>query len=179
MLVLDFLGTTEMQEDKSMVRDPFHPPGGGEPAPKHNNHDLAGLTELKGSSEAANRPAGRRHGGRRRRQNKQSYGTRVSPHLDWQEDSINPHWPFLDPFVSGHLCCLQLSPRQPGYGKRHEYLSLPSCTTPRRQQRIPKVRLNHQTHTSHWSYFPGDPTRSNSHCLPKWQHGGFSWWPGG
>ena len=70
-----------------------HP--GGKPAPKHNNHDLVELTQLKGSSEPLNCPAGRRHGGRRRRQNKQRYGTRGSPHLDWQEDSINPHWPFL------------------------------------------------------------------------------------
>ena len=52
----------------------------------------------------------------------------------------------------------------------------PLGTTLRRQQRIPKVRMNHQTHTSHWSYFFGDPNCSNSHCLPNWQQEAF---PGG
>lgn len=35
----DFLGTIEMQEDKSMVRDPFPDPTQGETKlPKHNNY---------------------------------------------------------------------------------------------------------------------------------------------
>lgn len=47
MLVLDFLGTTEMQENKSIVRHPFHPPV-WETNPNLNKHDLPGLTEQKG-----------------------------------------------------------------------------------------------------------------------------------
>lgn len=106
-----------------------HP--GGKPTPKHNNHDLAGLTQLKGSSEPVNCPAGRW-------QNQQSYGTRVSTHLDWQEDSINPHWPFLDPYDFGHLCCPQLSSSRPGHGHRHKYLSRPSWCNPQETAKNPQ-----------------------------------------